>query len=126
MLHNSRRKYRKRRRSKDESSDRMKFYRNLRSFIIFNIVMAGLWITGSGLADLWWISRIWGVFLAVNYINFNGLPGTKGWLSKDWEAWMEEREKQREAGSQEAAPEEPVVLEREMDYAPRWRERDLV
>lgn len=111
-----------RRRKKQEPSERMKFYRHLRSFIIFNVVMALLALVGSGLAGLWTIAKIWGVFLVVHYIKVNGLPGTKGWLSNDWEAWMEEREHRRR-------DEEPEILVDEMEMPraqPQWRERDLV
>lgn len=104
----------------------MKFYRHLRSFVIFNIVMAGLWFFGSDLSDLWGIARIWGVFLAIHYIKVNGLPGTKGWLSKDWEAWMEERESRRQyrEDEPETIVEEPQPQRRKAE--PLWRDRDLV
>lgn len=98
----------------------MSFYRHLRSFLIFNIVMAGLWFFGSGLAELWEIGKIWGIFLAVHYIKVNGIPGAKGWLGRDWEAWMEERERR----SWEDEPER-IVDDMEMKQ-PQWRERDLV
>lgn len=104
-----------------QSSERMKFYRNLRSFIIFNIVMAGLSVFGSGFAGFWFIAKIWGVFLAIHYIKINGLPGTKGWLSKDWEAWMEERESRRMEDEPETIVDEPLEMKQ-----PQWRERDLV
>ena len=74
------------------SSKKIQFYRNLRSFLIFNLVMAGLWVAGSGLSGLWGLGKIWAIFLVVQYVQINGLPGTKGWLSKDWEDWMEARE----------------------------------
>lgn len=107
--------------SKTQPSERVKFYRNLRSFIIFNMVMAGLWFIGSGIAGLWTISKIWGIFLAVHYVKVNGLPGTKGWLSKDWEAWMEEREARRWEEEPETIVDEPLEMKR-----PQWRENDLV
>lgn len=111
---------------KRRPSERMKFYRHLRSFVIFNIVMAGLWFFGSDLSDLWGIARIWGVFLAIHYIKVNGLPGTKGWLSKDWEAWMEERESRRQyrEDEPETIVEEPQPQRRKAE--PLWRDRDLV
>ncbi|PHN04216.1 2TM domain-containing protein [Flavilitoribacter nigricans] len=104
-----------------QASEKIKFYRHLRSFIIFNIIMAGLWVAGSGLAGLWAIARIWGIFVAVHYIKVNGLPGTKGWLSKDWEDWMEAREKRRWDNEPETIVDEPFEMKQ-----PQWRERDLV
>lgn len=107
-------------------SERVKFYRNLRSFIIFNIVMLGLSVVGSGFSGLWFISKIWGVFLLVHYLKVNGLPGTKGWLSDDWEAWIEERENRRATDSWEEEP-EPIVREPRRSRREKvWRERDLV
>lgn len=111
---------------KKEPSERVKFYRNLRSFIIFNIVMLGLSVVGSGFSGLWFISKIWGVFLLVHYLKVNGLPGTKGWLSDDWEAWIEERENRRATDSWEEEP-EPIVREPRRSRREKvWRERDLV
>lgn len=110
-----------RRRGKRETSERMKFYRHLRSFIIFNLVMAGLWLTGNDFADIWGIGRIWGVFLAIHYIKVNGIPATKGWLSKDWEAWMQERESQHWEDEPETIVDEPL-----REPMPRWKEKDLV
>lgn len=111
--------------NKRRPTKRMEFYRHLRSFIIFNIIMAGLWVLGSGLAGLWAIAKIWGVFLAVHYIKVNGLPGTKGWLSNDWEAWMEDRENRRRddwEDEPETIVDEPMMRKAE----PMWRENDLV
>lgn len=120
MCQRSRAHRHQRKSGKNQPSERMKFYQHLRSFIIFNLVMAGLWITGSGLAGLWAIGKIWGIFLAVHYIKVNGLPGTKGWLSKDWEAWMKERESRR-------YEDEPETIVEEMEMTqPQWREKDLV
>lgn len=112
--------------NKTRPTKRMEFYRHLRSFIIFNIVMAGLWVFGSGLAGLWVIAKIWGVFLAVHYIKVNGLPGTKGWLSKDWEAWMEERENRRRDDYWEDEPETIVGEPERRKAEPMWRDNDLV
>jgi hypothetical protein len=111
-----------------EAAERAKFYRNLRSFIIFNLVMFGLWITGSGFAGLWFVSKIWGIFLFVHYIKINGMPGTKGWLSNDWAAWMEERESRRSYDSDSWNDEpEPIVREpRSKRREKVWQERDLV
>lgn len=118
MYKNGRSKYRRHKRN--ETSEKMKFYRHLRSFIIFNIVMAGLWIMGSGAAGLWTVGKIWGIFLAVHYLKINGVPGTKGWLSDDWEAWMEERERRQ-------WEKEPEPLEKEPEFEKvYWQERDLV
>lgn len=110
---------------KKEPSERVKFYRNLRSFIIFNIVMLGLWTVGSGFTGLWFVSKIWGVFLLIHYLKVNGLPGTKGWLSDDWEAWMEERENRRAKNTWEDEP-EPIVREPRRRREKMWQERDLV
>ncbi len=64
---------------------------------------------------------IWSIILGVRYIKAFGWPGTEGWLSDDWEDWMEERERRRE---DERNPEpEPLELP---EAQPVWRERDLV
>jgi len=68
-----------------------------------------------------WEGKIWGIFLAVHYLKVNGLPGTKGWLSKDWEAWMEERENRRMDNEPEIIVEEDLEMKQ-----PQWQERDLV
>ncbi|MEZ4994880.1 MAG: 2TM domain-containing protein [Saprospiraceae bacterium] len=112
---------------KREPSEKVKFYRNLRSFIIFNMVMAGLWIMGSGFGGLWFVAKIWGVFLFIHYLKVNGMPGTKGWLSDDWSAWMEERESRRPTHETWDEEPEPIVHEpRRRRKEKVWQERDLV
>lgn len=98
-------------RKRKAHTPRAKFYRNLKSFLIFNLVFAVLSIMGGGFPFLK-ISAIWGIFLAIGYVKAFGLPGTNGWFSDDWEDWMTERELRY-------SPEE--------DYdRPEWREKDLV
>ena len=98
----------------------MRFYRSLRSFLIFNIAMAGLSLAGSGLSGLWFLGKIWAVFLIIQYVKVNGVPGTKGWLSKDWEDWMEAR-----ASREWQEEREELVMEPEPEKVV-WRERDFV
>lgn len=117
MRHRNRSHYNK---SNKRPTEKIKFYRNLRSFLIFNIAMAGLWLAGSGLSGLWALGKIWAIFLVIQYVKVNGLPGTKGWLSKDWEDWMETRATHQ----WEEEPEE-MVMEPEPEKVV-WRERDLV
>ena len=93
-------------------SPKMKFYRGLRSFFIFNIVMSILYITGNGFDWFWKISAFWSIGLVIAYVKAFGMPGANGWLSEDWEAWMAEREKN--------APATPRTNK------PAWKEKDLV
>lgn len=99
-------------------SEKMKFYRHLRSYLIFNFVFFMLMLMGSGVAGIWKASFIWGIFVGIHYIKAFGWPGANGWFGEDWEAWMEERERRRH-------PEGPEPLEQE-PRGPRWREKDLV
>jgi len=99
--------------SKKPQSPKLKFYRNLRGFFIFNLVMMALIFMGSGFAAFWKISAIWSVFLLINYVKVFGMPGTNGWFSDDWEDWMAEREAQRSNLTGESR-------------RPGWREKDLV
>lgn len=99
-------------------SEKVKFFRHLRSYLSFNLVIAVLFILGGGAWGLWKASMIWGVFVAVHYIKAFGWPGANGWFGEDWEAWMEERERRRYEDGPEPLSQEP--------RRPDWREKDLV
>lgn len=103
------------RHKRSAESEKMKFYRHLRSFLFFQIAMLFLWMMGSGLAGLWSVAKIWGVFLLIHYLKVHGLPGTKGWLSRDWEDWMAAREANEYVEEIEDEP-----------GRPEWKEKDLV
>jgi hypothetical protein len=92
-------------------SPKLKFYRNLRAFLVFNLIFAVLSILGSGF-EFWKASAIWSIFLVIKYVKLFGLPGTNGWFSDDWDDWMAERE----------AQDGPAEAERPAN----WREKDLV
>lgn len=95
----------------------MKFYRHLRSYLIFNFVIFMLMLMGSGGFGLWKASFIWGIFIGVHYIRVFGWPGANGWFGEDWEDWMAEREGRRRDG--------PEPFEQEPGR-PNWRDKDLV
>lgn len=99
-------------------SEKMKFYRHLRSYLIFNFVLLMLMMMDGGGLGLWKVSFIWGIFVGVHYIKAFGWPGTNGWFGEDWEAWMEERERRRYEDGPEPLSQEP--------RRPDWREKDLV
>lgn len=99
-------------------SEKMKFYRHLRSYLTFNFVIAMLMLIGSGGFGMWKASFIWGIFVGVHYVKAFGWPGTRGWFGEDWEAWMEERERR----PYEKGP-EPFEQE---TRGPKWRNKDLV
>ncbi len=99
---------------KRNKSPRYRFYRNLRGFMIFNLVMFILGITGNGFGAYWEISAIWSIFLVISYVRAFGLPGTHGWFSDDWEAWMAEREAKHSSFSSVDAD------------VKDWKEKDLV
>jgi hypothetical protein len=92
-------------------SPKHRFYRQLRSFLVFNLVMMVLNFIGSDFGGLWKVSAIWSIFLAVKYVKLFGIPGTNGWFSEDWEAWMAEREAQQVSNK---------------PSRPDWKEKDLV
>ena len=92
-------------------SPKLKFYRSLRAFLVFNLIFAVLSILGSGF-EFWKVSAIWSIFLAISYVKAFGLPGANGWFSDDWDDWMAEREAQYDPA--------------EADSPSNWREKDLV
>ena len=96
-------------------SPRYRFFRNLRAYVIFNIVMVALMLSGGGFIGLWKVSMIWGAVLFIKYVRLYGWPGANGWFSDDWKEWMHEREHRRR---NEAEPLDPKD--------PGWRDRDLV
>lgn len=98
--------------AKTRKSPKLKFYRNLRAFLIFNLIFAVLSFLGSGF-EFWKVSAIWSIFLAIGYVRLFGLPGTNGWFSDDWEDWMTEREAQPYTSAEKSRP-------------TNWREKDLV
>ena len=105
----------KRNRRRHWASPRYRFFRNVRAYMIFNIVVMALMVTGSGVIGLWKVSVIWGAILFIKYVRLYGWPGTHGWFSDDWKDWMHERESRR---GNEAEPLDPKD--------PHWRDHDLV
>lgn len=97
--------------TKAPASPKLKFYRNLRAFLVFNLIFSVLSFLGSGF-EFWKVSAIWSIFLAIKYVKLFGLPGTNGWFSDDWDDWMMEREAQYDPA--------------EADRPANWREKDLV
>ncbi|MCB0607625.1 MAG: 2TM domain-containing protein [Lewinella sp.] len=98
-------------------SPKMRFYKRLRSYLIVNMIM--FFLTMSGHAQGWWTaSMIWGIFIAVSYVKAFGFPGTNGWFGEDWNDWMEERERRKT----EETP-EPLYYE---GSDRKWRDRDMV
>lgn len=105
--------------SRKIAREKIKFYRNLRAFMIFNSVMFLLFIMGSGAFGMYKVTIVWGFFLALHYFKVFGMPGS-GWLGQDWEEWMYERERRRyQQGG------DTVVDIDKKDEGP-WTERDLV
>ena len=100
-------------------SEKMRFYKHLRSFLIVNTILFFLAVSGRGGFGWIEITMIWGIFVAFHYMKVYGLPGTKGWFGEDWRAWMEERERTKK----EDQP-EPLYYEESGD--PQWRKRDMV
>lgn len=97
----------------NDRSPEVKFFRSLRSFFIFNVVMIILLITGNGISWFWKISAFWSIGLGIAYLRTFGLPGTEGLLSEEWETGMTEREVRRSRSSSNRSK-------------PEWREKDLV
>lgn len=73
---------------------KVKFYKSLRSFLTFNVIIFVLCILG-GSWGLFKISAIWGLVLFARYIKIFGWPGSNGWLGGEWEEWMQHRERTR-------------------------------
>lgn len=96
-------------------SPRVRFYRSLRAYVIFHMVMMALSLLSGHLVNIWPVTVFWGLALAIQYVKFFGWPGTQGWFGRDWEDWINERER-REQG--------PEPLDPRQDTS--WKGKDLV
>ncbi|GJM31164.1 MAG: hypothetical protein DHS20C18_01650 [Saprospiraceae bacterium] len=101
--------------------EKIKFYRNLRSFIAFTIIVPAIWLVTGSFIGLWKISIIWGIILFVKSIKLFGVPGTGGWLSRDFEDWQAERKNEEPLEDFDTRPKAEPLFDQG-----HWRERDLV
>ena len=114
----------KRRRHRSVGDEKGRFYRHLRSFVAFNFIVPAIWILTGDFNGLWKVSLIWGIILFIKSIKLFGVPGTDGWLSRDFEVWAAER---HDVEPLEDLPDaEPLFDQSSPRERSSWRDRDLV
>lgn len=97
-------------------SPRVRFYRNLRAYGIFHLVLLALSMVSGDWVSIWPVTVFWGMGLGIQYVKLFGWPGTNGWFGGDWEAWVEERERREQGAPEPLDPRDN----------PNWRGKDLV
>ncbi len=105
-------------RRRSVADEKVRFYRNLRTFIAFNFIVPATWLLTGDINGLWKVSVIWGIIMFFKSVKLFGVPGTDGWLSQDFEDWVAKR---KEAEPLADEPEAEPLFDRGS-----WRERDLV
>ena len=72
---------------------RLRFYRSLRKFVRTLLILfaLGIFLDGGFFEIFGLVALFWGLSLSMKAIRLNGIPGTKGWLSDDWFAWINRR-----------------------------------
>ncbi|MCB9081096.1 MAG: hypothetical protein H6555_05230 [Lewinellaceae bacterium] len=114
--HHTRYEYRQQHRHHYYRSPKARFLKQVRSFLVFQLVMTVLFITGHGMIGLWKISMFWAIGLGIGYIRHFGWPGAEGFLSNDYLEWLDEKDRQKgDTPTEDPSPKKAS-----------WRDRDLV